>query len=140
MLFSTYIIEMNWNDVNKNDRLWYKIYKFLRMEIKLFVCVHICLWIFLRKENEFFLYYWMTSPCSESLNASCHWGNEQYPYSEISARKIRFCIFSCSRTRQRINCTILYAKIGLIKDINQHHPREEMLWKNIIAHWVLGWF
>lgn len=130
---------MNWNAVNKNDRLWLQSYKFLRMEIKLFVCVHICLCIFLRMSFSYII-GWIHLALHKSLHASCHWGNEQYPYSEISARKIRFCIFSYFRTRQRINFTVFFAKIGLIKDINQHHSREETLWKNIIVHWVLGWF
>lgn len=30
------------------------------------------------------------------------------------------------------NCTILYAKIGLIKDINQLYTMEEVLWKKML--------
>lgn len=46
---------------------------------------------------------------------------------QIPTRNIRLCIFYYFQTRRRRNCTILYAKIELIKDINELHYMEEVL-------------
>lgn len=108
-----------------------QIYIYIIMEMEIFAYIHICSCIFLRRENGFYLRYGTHWPCTtEILKSTVVLRKWAVPIDNKCQLEISdFAFFYCFQARWRGNFPVLYAKIGLIKDINQLHSVEGVLWK-----------